>query len=156
MSERISSDEAYLDICGVLKQRATCLRAKHAAVMVGEDGHVVSMGYNGSPHGQPHCLDAGCLMDGGHCARCLHAEMNMLLHAWEANATVYITSRPCFRCATALVQCGVARIVVDGRNPVYTTDAHLYDEMLAMFQRASVVYDVWLLYDGEETGVRRH
>lgn len=141
--ERPSTSQTYLDICNILKLRSTCTRAQHAAVLVGTDGHVVSMGYNGSPHGQPHCTDVGCLMDGGHCVSCLHAEENMLLFApveRSRGGTVYITSIPCFRCATRIVQAGVKQIVYDGRNAAYATDAHLRERMLQMFETANVTF----------------
>ena len=142
---RPSPTQVYLDMCRELRKLATCVRGQHAALMVGTDKHVVSMGYNGSPHGQPHCVDDGCLMDDSHCTRCIHAELNMLLFADPSRSrgsTVYITGRPCFRCATALVQVGVRAIIVDGRNQAYTTDDHLTSAMWTMFERAGVQYEV--------------
>lgn len=139
---RPSADVVYLAQVEALRARATCLRGKHAALMVDTEGHVVSMGYNGSPHGEPHCLDVGCLMDGDHCARCLHAEINMLLYVSPGvsrGSTVYITARPCYRCATALVQMGVARVVTGGT--AYTTDDPLYSAMLAMFARSGLSFE---------------
>lgn len=140
---RPSADAIYLGQVEALRARATCLRGQHAALMVDRRGHIVSLGYNGSPHGEPHCLDVGCLLDGDHCVRCLHAEMNMLLFADPQRAegsTVYITARPCFRCAVALVQLGVQRIVC-GPSP-YRTDDALLPTLEAMFARQGIVFEV--------------
>jgi dCMP deaminase len=142
MTARPSADAVYLAQVEALRQRSTCRRGQHAALMVDTSGHVVSMGYNGSPHGEPHCLDVGCLMDEGHCVRCLHAELNMLLFADPLRAqhsTVYVTARPCFRCATALVQMGVARLVTG--ETAYTTDDRLLPAMLEMFARQGLVFN---------------
>jgi dCMP deaminase len=143
---RPSRDRVYLNMCRELRALATCLRGQHAALMLDSSGHVVALGYNGSPHGEPHCIEEGCLMDGDHCARCLHAEINMLLCADRERAresTVYISGRPCFRCATALVQVGVRRIVIDGRNIAYRTDDHLLGPLTAMFSRADVSLELF-------------
>lgn len=143
---RPTADRVYLDMCNVLRERATCLRAKHAAILVDRLGHVLSMGYNGAPHGLSHCLDVGCLMEDNHCVRTLHAEMNMLLWGNATNydrLTVYVTSRPCIRCAVAMIQAGVQRIVTDGRNELYASDYQLNDQMMEMFALSHVDYEVF-------------
>ncbi len=58
----------------------TCKRSKVGALIV-RDGRIISTGYNGSPPGSSHCLDAGCEMSNGHCIRTTHAESNAIAFA---------------------------------------------------------------------------
>lgn len=81
---------------------------------------VLATGYNGSVRNQPHCDEAGCLIQEVHgrqsCTRTVHAEVNAVLsaakHGVEVNtATLYCTSAPCLNCFKALAQAGVWRVV---------------------------------------------
>jgi len=84
-----------------------------------KDNRVLSTGYNGSPAGQPHCLDVGCLRDevGGGCLRTVHAEQNAI--AWAARhgislegCTCYLSAyTPCLACANMLAQVGCESVV---------------------------------------------
>lgn len=94
--------------------RATCPRLSVGAVLVSPDHRLISTGYNGSVHGEPHCTEVGCLLnDQGRCVRTLHAEQNALLHAREPveGATAYVTHDPCEVCTKLLRQAGVTRLL---------------------------------------------
>ena len=56
---RPSWDEYFMTITRQVADRSTCLRAKVGAVIV-RDRNILATGYNGSPAGLPHCLDAAC------------------------------------------------------------------------------------------------
>lgn len=95
--------------------RGTCIRKKVGAVIV-LNKNVLATGYNGSISGQPHCTEAGCLMEDGHCVRTIHAEMNAILqaakHGTQINhATLYTTASPCWPCFKAIANTGIRRIV---------------------------------------------
>ena len=64
MSSRISRDGMFMLMALAASYRGTCSRLQVGAVIV-KDNHVVSMGYNGSPPGAPHChhsrIDEACL-----------------------------------------------------------------------------------------------
>ncbi len=84
--------------------------------MLVRDRRVIATGYNGSVPGDVHCEDAGCLMENGHCIRCVHAELNALLQCASSSqsssgATLYCTDFPCAHCSKALVMAEVARVV---------------------------------------------
>ena len=102
-----------------LAKRSTCLRGKVGAVVTTPQGFVLSTGYNGAPSGLPHCDQiGGCLMDGGHCVRSVHAEMNAIITAAREGVslkrgTLFTTTRPCIRCAVAIVQAGIAVVVYE-------------------------------------------
>lgn len=106
-------DQTFMDAARVFARRGTCLRDRVGAVIVSPQHHVIGVGYNGAPPGAPHCLDVGCMMEDGHCTRCLHAEHNAVLNSEGdlRGATVYVTHTPCWRCYNVLAAKQVARIV---------------------------------------------
>lgn len=117
--DRIPRYSLMMEIARLIAQRATCERLRVGAVAV--DGHtwrILATGYNGAPAGFPHCSEEGCLIEGGHCIRCVHAEMNVMaqsaLHGVSLDgAVLFVTAFPCARCAPALFNAGIAAIVYD-------------------------------------------
>ena len=109
-------DAYFLGIAEAVASRATCPRASVGAVLV-RDNRILATGYNGSPQGEPHCLDVGCLMVNDHCERTIHAETNAV--GWAARygvavegARLYIWSSrgsepPCRDCRKVLDAAGV-------------------------------------------------
>jgi dCMP deaminase len=110
-----------MQIARDVSTRATCTRRNVGAVIV-RDKRILSTGYNGSPPGQPHCTEVGCLMEGDRCIRTLHAEQNALIQAAlhgvsTQGATLYGTCRPCHVCARMIVGAGIVRAVFAGEMP---------------------------------------
>lgn len=121
MDTRPSWDEYFMQIARDVATRATCLR-RHVGAVIVRDRRILSTGYNGSPPGQPHCTDVGCLMEEGRCIRTLHAEQNALiqaaLHGVSTEGSIlYATCRPCHVCARMVVGAGIRRIVFEGEPP---------------------------------------
>ncbi len=126
MSERPSWDEYFMTITRQVAERSTCLRAKVGAVIV-RDRNILATGYNGSPAGQPHCLDAGCLVYKSttpageieeNCFRTIHAEINAIAQAAKngaaiGGADIYVTHTPCIHCFKTLLNTGITRICYD-------------------------------------------
>jgi dCMP deaminase len=114
---RPSWDDTMLDIAAVMSQRSTCLRLQAGAVIATADHKVVATGYNGAPHGLEHCTVVGCMIEGGHCVRAVHAEVNAVVQVARLGGpgldgcTLYSTHRSCVRCAPILVQSGIRRVV---------------------------------------------
>lgn len=111
---RASWSEYFLEMSWLVASRSTCPRRAVGAVLV-RDHRVIATGYNGSPSGQPHCTDAGCFIEHGHCVRTIHAELNALLQCARygiatQGVDLYCTDMPCRYCARALVQAGIQRI----------------------------------------------
>lgn len=90
----------FMQIAHVVSRRSTCPRLNVGAVVV-VNNRIVSIGYNGSKSGDPHCTDVGCHMDNGACIRTVHAEVNAITHMPELNepASLYVTNSPCVECA---------------------------------------------------------
>ena len=74
-------DEYFLTIAEVVSRRSTCPRARVGAVIISPGNRILATGYNGSPLGEPHCDDVGCLVVDDHCQRTLHAEVNAIAFA---------------------------------------------------------------------------
>ncbi len=125
--DRLSWDEYFMEIAKVVAKRATCPRKQLGAVIV-KDKRIIATGYNGSPQGQPHCTEEGCMIvptikrvNGkevaeDHCVRTLHAEQNAItqcsLHGASSNgATLYTTMNPCWICAKMIIAAGIKRVV---------------------------------------------
>jgi len=134
---RPSWDDVAIGCARLIAERSTCLRLHTAAVICTQDNRIVATGYNGSLPGQPHCDDIlymgddslperyrGCEMDGNHCIRTIHAEMNAILQAAHEGikldgCKLYALHMPCAPCANAIVQAGIVEVIV--ANP-YSTD----------------------------------
>jgi dCMP deaminase len=115
MTERASWDRYFMNIGREVATRSTCPR-KHVGAVVVRDKTILSTGYNGSVRGLPHCDEAGCMMEDGHCVRTLHAEVNSLIQAAKngtriEGACIYVTASPCWNCFKCIANTGITRIV---------------------------------------------
>lgn len=114
MSNRIPWDQYFISQSLVLALRSTCKRLMVGAVIV-RDKRIISGGYNGSVSGEVHCIDEGCYMEGNHCVRTIHAEMNALLQCAKfgvqtEGAEIYVTHFPCLNCTKMLIQAGIKKV----------------------------------------------
>lgn len=139
-------DSWFMTIAQTISSRATCRRRQVGALIVVEQ-HIVSTGYNGAPRGLEHCLDVGCEMDGGHCVRCVHAEMNAIIDAGRSRAnggTLYTTSSPCRACMNAIINVGIGRVVYAERygDPTHGVDKGAWAMEAARY--LSIRMDHWL------------
>jgi dCMP deaminase len=99
------------------------------AVLV-KDKRILTTGYNGAPHGLPHCLEVGCLREQlgipsgerQELCRGLHAEQNAIIQAAYygvsiEGATLYCTHQPCITCAKMLINAGIKKIIFEEPYP---------------------------------------
>ena len=138
--------------------RATCARRKVGCVLV-RNKRILATGYNGSPPGQPHCTEAGCLMEDGRCIRTLHAEQNALIQAAlhgvsTEGATLYGTCRPCHVCARMVVGAGLRRVVYYGADPEGWAREVLTGARVEMVRMPDPVLDRELLPSAEDLMLR--
>jgi len=139
--ERISKTEYYLRIASMVAMRSTCLKVKFGAIIVDDDGVILSTGYNGSARGSFNCDDLNyCLQEHlgsrGFFDYCIavHAEENAVINAARSGAkikgaTLYLAAAadstpkqieraygwlnkgPCFRCRRILINAGIKEVV---------------------------------------------
>lgn len=109
--ERLSRPALFMRVAHLYGERSSCPRAQ-VGVTATREGRIVASGYVGAPHGQPHCLEVGCLIEDGGCIRSVHAEANMI--AWAARTgtslegtEVWCTHSPCLPCAKVLINAGI-------------------------------------------------
>lgn len=125
---RLTRDEYGLQLAQAAAARADCSRRQVGAVIVSEDGSVVSTGYNGLAAGRPGCASEGACPRGRMSyadqpadvayeatgCRAIHAEVNAIIRAGMARcagATIYVTDEPCFHCAVVIEGAKLARVV---------------------------------------------
>ena len=115
---RPSKDKTYLSLALTLAQRSTCLDKQVGCVIVNAKSEIIATGYNGSPRGEPHCIDLGyCIKDS--CQRNInkcpsaHAEQNALTQCRvpEQIHTIYLTLSPCVSCIRIIMNTPCKRIV---------------------------------------------
>ena len=116
--KRPSFDDTFFDMTKVLSRRATCPRKSVGCIIVDDYNSIVAAGYNTAPLGMPTCLDVGCIDEGGHCVRVVHAEINALASAARRGislkgCTAYCTLLPCIQCAQALSTAGIGAVMYD-------------------------------------------
>lgn len=136
---RITRPQMFMQIARIASQRSTCMRLNVGAVLV-SGRSIVSIGYNGSPSGEPHCTGAGCATQSG-CNRTIHAEDNALRHVPQGlsidrgSLDLYVTDSPCAACYDKIVDDGrVGRIFfgtpyrITGHleNSLFETDVAVY------------------------------
>lgn len=134
MDNRIERINWFLRMAALVAERGTCERAQVGAVIV-KDGRIISIGYNGSAPGQPHCTGVGCEVDdhlctcgdcnpepfvdrckhAEGCERTIHAEANAIAFAAKAGAAtdgceMYCTHGPCYPCAKLMLSAGIIAI----------------------------------------------
>lgn len=111
---RISLDKYFMKIAFAAAERATCPRLSVGAVVV-KDKQIISTGYNGSPTGAIHCIDAGCVIHNNRCVATVHAEVNAILqcalHGTSTKgASIYVTHEPCYQCLKVIINAGIHNI----------------------------------------------
>jgi len=114
---RPSKDKTYLSLALTLAQRSTCLDKQVGCVIVNARSEIIATGYNGSPRGEPHCIDLGyCVKDefkDVNMCPSAHAEQNALLQCRvpEQIHTIYLTLSPCISCVRIIMNTSCEQIV---------------------------------------------
>jgi dCMP deaminase len=101
---------------------STCNKKQYAAIILNQHKRVISIGYNGSPPGHPHCTNGHCprywenTPNGQNYDNCIanHAETNALLWADPAqlhNATLIINGPPCYTCTKLICTSGITQLI---------------------------------------------
>lgn len=145
--ERPTWSEYFMGIAEAVANRATCDRGRSGCVIV-RNNQVLSLGYVGSPAGEPHCDDVGHdlheITDNGvtsiHCHSTVHAEQNAIANAAKNgvsinHATLYCKMVPCYTCAKMIVNCGIVKVVAAKR---YQKDSL----SISLFRRRGIILEI--------------
>ena len=116
---RPTREHTMLKLAATIAERSTCRRRKVGCVLVDEHGRLLSMGHNGVPMGQPHCLEHPCkgaeLASGVGLDLChaVHAEQNALLFCQDVMKieSCYVTTSCCVTCVKILLNTSCQEIV---------------------------------------------
>ena len=139
----ISWDEYFMGIAELSAKRSKDPTTQVGACIVGNNNHILSLGYNGMPSGcndddMPWSRDGETLKT--KYPFVCHAELNAILNNGGNNlhdARIYTTLFPCNECAKAIIQCGIKSII-------YKSDKYAKsDSVIAakhMFDLAGVQY----------------
>ena len=146
---RISKDEYFIKIAGLVSERSTCIKRKVGSVLV-KDSHILSTGYNGAPSGFNHCTPETCVrqnLKGGEkpeLCRGVHAEINCIIQAAIhgtsilGNTILYSTHFPCMSCLKLIINAGIKRLVYrEGYNMENKIKEELLNESSLNVQQLS-------------------
>jgi dCMP deaminase len=141
-NERKPWQEFFMSIADLVSKQSTCLR-RHVGAVIVRDTVPLSIGYNGSPSGLPHCEETGCLREKlnipsgqrHELCRGAHAEQNAINNAAKnginiLNTELYCTTFPCSMCAKSIINSGI--------RTVYYRDGYPDKMTNEMFEDANV------------------
>ncbi len=106
---RPSLEEILMSFALRLRERSTCLRVGHGAVITSSDlQRIYSYGYNGNAKGE----EDTCTNEVGACG-CIHAETNALakVAVYDPTKIIFITGEPCELCARLIVNSGASKVI---------------------------------------------
>ncbi len=129
-------DEYFMGLAHLSAMRSKDPSTQVGAVIVDEFHKVVSIGYNGFPHG---CHDeeypwqkVGTMQETKY-AYVVHAELNAILNSPRSlqGCTLYVSLFPCNECAKAIIQSGIKCIVYESDKHAKTDAVVISKRMLA-------------------------
>ena len=144
-SEVISWDEFFMRVAFAASLRSKDPNTQVGACLAGTDHRILSVGYNGTPHGLdddefPWGTSEDPLTDKHNYV--VHAEANAVLNYRGSlreltGAVAYVTLFPCQECAKMLVQAGIREVVYLDDKYAGTTGNAIAK---SVFERCGVSY----------------
>lgn len=133
----ISWEEYFMGIALLSAMRSKDPSTQVGACIANKDNKVVSIGYNGMPHGldddqMPWGHDEG--IESKYLYVC-HAEFNAILNSNIANlkdTKIYVTLFPCNECTKAIIQTGIKEVIYLSDKYADTIETKASKRMLDM------------------------
>jgi dCMP deaminase len=102
--------KVYMNIAYEISKMSYANRLKVGAILV-KDNSIISFGYNGMPYGFNNICETDDITN----PEVLHAESNAITKICKStqsseNASLYITTSPCFDCAKLIIQAGIKNV----------------------------------------------
>lgn len=119
-TDYLSWDQYFMGIAKLSAMRSKDPHTSVGACIVDRDNKILSVGYNGMPHGcsddeYPWGSESDDPLDTKYLYVC-HAELNALLNYTGTNlkgAKIYTTLFPCNECTKALIQSGICEVIYE-------------------------------------------
>jgi len=113
MFNRINWDTLWMTMVFAVAQRSIDKQTKCGTVLIGEDNHFISMGYNSFPR---DCIDESLPRTRPEKYKIIiHSEVNAIANAVNRKelkgATAYITGYPCSNCFSVMLNAGIKKII---------------------------------------------
>ena len=131
----ISWDEYFMGLAHLSAMRSKDPNTQVGACIVDQNRKVVSIGYNGFPHGlsdeiYPWGREGG-FKDTKY-AYVIHAELNSILNSPRsvAGCILYVSLFPCNECAKAIIQSGIRKVVYESDKYADTDVTQVSKKML--------------------------
>lgn len=138
---RISRPVMFMEMADVAAKRSTCFRLNVGAILT-QDDNIVSIGYNGTPPGEPHCSGNTCPGRNG-CTLTWHAEANAINRCRVALTSgfncLYVTDSPCPDCSELMLANNVRRLFF---RKLYRLNTHLTGLGIEVYQVTPAGYVV--------------
>lgn len=109
-------DSTYMGIAELVAKESKCVSLSVGAVLVNQEGKIISTGYNGTVKGDINCNEKfSCRCPEHHewsLKREIHAEMNCITNADVPvrGCKIYITHFPCYNCLKHLAAFGIIEV----------------------------------------------
>jgi len=137
-------EQRYLDLAQHISTWSKDPSRQIGAVVVGDSGQILSIGYNGFPRG---INDDERLHDREtKYSLVVHAEMNAIYNATLngislRDSTLYVWGLPvCSDCARGVIQVGIKRVVMNSFDDTIGHWSDHWEKTKAMFDEAKVQY----------------
>ena len=143
----------FLDLASVVGSWSKDPSTQVGAVIVDQRNRIVSVGFNGFPHG---ILDDTVSRE-EKLRRTIHAEENALLFANTSveGCTIYVTHHPCSRCAAKLIQVGIKKIIyADGLSENWGDEVRSAQYMLHEAKIPCSPANLTQVHEEQEASVR--
>lgn len=135
-SNVVSWDDYFMSLAHLSAMRSKDPNTQVGACIVDAYRRVVSIGYNGLPHG---CNDQDYpwQRDGEYLQTkypyVVHAELNAILNAPRSvsGCDLYVSLFPCNECAKAIIQAGIKRVIYESDKYATTDQIRASKRMLA-------------------------
>ena len=113
--KRWSLDQAFMSMAYSLAKCSHDSDTQHGCVIVDENNHIVSSGFNGFLPGAPDEILPNTREGGFKYRFIVHSEANACAHATRANlkgCRVFVTGYPCNECMKTMINKGIREIIV--------------------------------------------
>lgn len=117
---RIDWDQYFMAMAHLAAVRSHDAQTQVGCVIVNEDNHIVSIGYNGFPANTKD--EKLPIVRPYKYPYMIHAEQNALSNITnkDKNIRAYVTGYPCSTCSKLLWQSGIRKVIVDQHGVIYS------------------------------------